>query len=122
MTSRSPIGYIGRGLSLNGRLGGEGEVRIDGMLEGEVDMRGRLEVGEDATVRGPVAVSTAVVSGRIHGSVRADRSVTIREGGRIDGDVHASSVAIDDGGVLAGGVHMDFELPDDVSGPQGEGS
>jgi len=102
-------GVIGPQLVVRGRLVGKGDLRVDGVLEGEIDLDGTLSVGPEGTVAGPVHAQALVVEGELHGAVTAESAVTLRAGGRIQGDVRARRVAIDDGAVLHGGIDMDFD-------------
>lgn len=110
MSSRSAEGVIGPLLVVRGRLDGKGELRVDGVLEGEIELDGVLAVGSDGTVVGPVRARSVEVSGEVHGPVSASDSVAIRAGGRVQGDVRARRIAIDDGAALHGGIEMDFDL------------
>jgi cytoskeletal protein CcmA (bactofilin family) len=114
MTEGGTTGYIGAGLVVRGRLTGHGDMQIDGRLEGDVRIEGGLDVGPDGHVVASVEGSRVSVEGYVRGDVVGSQSVSIHEGGRVDGDVRSTRIAIDDGGFLHGGIQMDFELPDDL--------
>lgn len=113
MSSRSAEGVIGPHLVVRGRLDGKGDLRVEGVLEGDVELQGALAVGPDGTVVGPVRARAVEVAGELHGDVQASDTVAIRAGGRVQGDVRARRIAIDDGAALHGGIEMDFELGDE---------
>lgn len=110
MSSRSAEGVIGPHLVVRGRLDGKGELRVEGVLEGELEIDGSLVVGPDGTVVGPVRARSVEVAGEVHGDVHATEGVAIRAGGRVQGDVRARRIAIDDGASLHGGIEMDFDV------------
>jgi cytoskeletal protein CcmA (bactofilin family) len=116
VTTRSSSGYIGPSLRVHGRLSGEGEIHVDGRFEGDVLMDGELRVGESGVVIAAIEIGELEISGHVRGHVVASEAVTVLEGGRLDGDVRAPKVAIEDGGELHGGVDMDFELPIESEG------
>jgi cytoskeletal protein CcmA (bactofilin family) len=93
-------------------LSGRGEITIDGRVEGDVAVQGMVRVGPVGEVHAAVEADVVEVSGRLRGSVTGVEEVAVRDGGCIDGDVCAPRVAIDDGGLLHGGIQMDFDLPD----------
>jgi len=103
-------GVVGPLLVVRGRIGGEGSLRVDGVVEGEIDLEGSLVVGPEGTVVGPVRAQAIEVDGEVHGRVQAGEVVTLRAGGLIQGDVRARRIAIDDGASLHGGIEMDFEV------------
>jgi cytoskeletal protein CcmA (bactofilin family) len=74
-------------------------------------MEGVLRVGESGVVVAAIEIGELETKGHVRGSVVASEAVSVLEGGRLDGDVRAPKVAIEDGGQLHGGVDMDFELP-----------
>jgi len=84
---------------------------VEGRLEGEVAIRGDIEVGVGGTVRAPVRAENVDVRGTLIGEVGAQGSCAVRRGGLLEGDVRAARVALEDGGELAGAVDMDFDLP-----------
>ena len=110
MSSRSAEGVIGPHLVVRGRLDGKGDLEVEGVLEGELELDGSLVVGPDGTVVGPVRAQRVEIAGEVHGRVSAAESVAIRAGGRVQGDVRARRVAIDDGAALHGGIDMEFDL------------
>ena len=116
MTSRRLDGSIGPDFVVHGRLDGKSDLRIDGIFEGQINIDGAIVVGPEGSVQGDIVVHSLDVAGRLRGDVKASASVTIRSGGRLHGDVTARQVAIDDGGVLQGGIEMEFELPDEPTG------
>lgn len=114
MTDTSARGYIGASLVVRGRLEGEGELEIDGKLEGDLNIAGEISIGKTGELLAPVEAERVVVAGLIRGDVRATESVRIRAGGRLEGDVHALRVSLEDGGALIGAIDMDFELPPEL--------
>ena len=98
--------YIGPDLLVQGKLLGVGRVRIEGRLEGEVVIQGVLTVGASARILAPVTADAVSVAGEIVGSVEALTLVEVHAGGRIDGDVKAPQVTIDEGGQVTGSVEQ----------------
>ncbi len=113
MTTRRMDGSLGPDLVVQGRLSGKSEsLRIDGVLEGEVDVDAAVTVGPDGLLSAPSRVRSLDVEGEVRGAVTASDAVAIHAGGRLLGDVRARRIAIDDGGSLQGGIEMEFELPE----------
>lgn len=105
-------GSFGPDVVVHGRLSGKSDsLRIDGVLEGELDVDAAVSVGPEGLIAAPISVASLEVEGEVRGDVRARGAVTVRAGGRLVGDVRARRIAIDDGGSLQGGIEMEFELP-----------
>lgn len=113
MSAKEIAGYFGPSLKVRGTLAGKGDLAIDGRFDGVLSTDGDVVVGERGIVQADASVGSLAVRGALLGDVHAKRSVHIASGGRIEGDVRAASIAIDDGAQLDGGVEMDFDMPDD---------
>lgn len=96
--------HIGSELLIRGKLLGKGSVRIEGKLEGEVDVDGVLTLGASARVFAPVRAEAVSVAGEIKGRVEAKTLVEVHVGGCIHGDVRAPQVTVDEGGQVTGRI------------------
>lgn len=91
---------VAEGLSVTGDIQGEGDLRIDGRLDGSVACR-NLTVGRTGGVFGRIKADTVIVEGRIEGEVEA-RSVTLRESAHMLGDVDHEVISVEAGAVMEG--------------------
>lgn len=107
---------IGRTTRVVGRLTGDGDLLVEGRVEGEVALRGHLEVAEGAVIAAPVEVSDLTVDGTVDGDVVARGAVSIRSTGVLRGAITAPQVAIDEGARFTGRIEMDVELPAELGG------
>jgi cytoskeletal protein CcmA (bactofilin family) len=79
------VSVISRGLTVTGNLESEGQIQVDGKIEG--DVRGQMvTVGDGAVIKGAVYGDNVKVSGTIEGKVEA-QSVSITASGRMQGDI-----------------------------------
>ncbi|MEO5617331.1 MAG: polymer-forming cytoskeletal protein [Candidatus Eisenbacteria bacterium] len=101
-----PNTLIGVGASLRGTLMVSGTLRIEGEFEGDILRCERLEVGEHGVMRADIEVNEAVIEGRVHGNIRALRSIEMRSGARVEGDVAAMSVVMESGVFFTGRCTM----------------
>ncbi|OGQ50808.1 MAG: hypothetical protein A3J24_01730 [Deltaproteobacteria bacterium RIFCSPLOWO2_02_FULL_53_8] len=100
------IGFIGKGMVVEGRLSFADTVRIDGVFKGEIDATGTLVVGESGRVEGQVRVGSAVVTGEIKGTLSALTRVELKSPGRMLGEMHTPNLIIGDGAIFEGTCHM----------------
>jgi cytoskeletal protein CcmA (bactofilin family) len=91
---------------VRGDLSAEGAFRIDGTVEGSVESRAAVVVGESGTVRGLVRGTDIVVAGTVVGDVICSGHLEILAKGRIEGDISAKSMRIETGGVFRGTSSM----------------
>ncbi len=99
MKSKAPS-ILSADLTVTGSIVSDGEVQLDGTVEGDV-RAGSLTIGEEATVNGEVVCETVVIRGRVKGSVRA-RQVQLAATARVEGDVIHASLAIESGAYFDG--------------------
>ena|SRR3970040_222645 len=100
------IGFLDRGVLLEGTLNLSGTFRIDGNVKGTIRCEQTLVLGEKAEVEGEIEADQVSVSGRFHGTVRAKTRVEILAKGVVNGELHTPSLVIEPGGVLEGRCHM----------------
>lgn len=92
-----PNTIIGVNSTFRGTLMVSGTLRIDGEFEGDILNCERVEVGEHGIMRADIEVKEALILGRVYGNVRALGSIEMRAGARIEGDVAALTVAMEQG-------------------------
>ena len=100
------VGLLGKGTEFDGRLMFEGTVRVDGVYKGQVCTGGILIIGEGAYVNAEIEADTIIVSGEVHGRLKATRRVEIRGAGRVHGDVETPSLIVEDGVTFEGNCQM----------------
>lgn len=97
---------IGPGLTVTGRLTGQGDVELAGRLEGECRIDGVLHVRARAAFSGELTAARVRVRGGLEGRVDAGELLTVEPGGRVEADVAAPQLAMADGAWLVGTVRM----------------
>jgi len=101
---------LGPGINWNGDLRGQGGVRIEGTLEGEIAVQGLVIIGETGRVTcKKLEADKVIVAGAVNGQILA-KKLEIRSTGRIYGDVTAESFSTEEGAFLRGKVTMDENL------------
>jgi cytoskeletal protein CcmA (bactofilin family) len=110
---------IGEGARVRGRIGGDGDLTIEGSVEGDISIRGNLVLASGASARSDIEAEEVSISGDFEGSVRASGAVRIGAGAKVRGDVRGSSVAIDEGAEYAGQLECEFDLPPELEAPRG---
>jgi cytoskeletal protein CcmA (bactofilin family) len=88
---------IGVNSNFRGTLMVSGTLHIDGEFEGDILNCDRLEIGEHGIMRADVEVKDAVICGRVYGNIRALGSIEMKAGARVEGDVAALTVAMEQG-------------------------
>jgi cytoskeletal protein CcmA (bactofilin family) len=87
-------------LHVSGDLATEGDMQIDGIIEGNV-RSGTLAVGESAVVTGEIFADKVIIRGKVTGRIRA-REVELMPSARVIGDIWHEVLSIDSGAFLEG--------------------
>ncbi|MEW5724156.1 MAG: polymer-forming cytoskeletal protein [Thermodesulfobacteriota bacterium] len=98
--------FVGLGTEFNGELSFEGVIRLDGRFTGEIRSTGTLIVGETAVVNAEIDVDTVVVSGEVHGNIKAQNRVQFHAPAKHYGNIISPVVIIDEGVIFEGNCHM----------------
>ncbi len=116
MSTPSQSGAVlGKSLRVRGRVRGDGDLRVEANVEGDVVVGGALDLGEGAQVAGSVEAASVVVSGELVGDVASRGAVAVTASGSLRGDVTATELTLEEGGTFVGEIDVDFELPDAIA-------
>jgi cytoskeletal protein CcmA (bactofilin family) len=108
---------IGGGARVRGRVHGDGDLIIEGQLEGELAIHGDLTVAEGASVIGKTVEAHAVnISGTFEADLAATGPVRVATGARVRGNLRGTAVSIDDGARYSGRLDCEFDLPPELGG------
>jgi cytoskeletal protein CcmA (bactofilin family) len=101
------LSRLGRGVVIRGSIRGEGDIEIEGRVEGVLDVDGDVTLAESARVRveeGDLAGRRVSIRGAVLGNIRGASAIVLEEGARVVGDLAAPSIGIRPGGLLRGHV------------------
>ena len=104
---------IGQGTVIRGAIRGDGDVEIEGRVEGVVAIDGDVTVSSSGRIKAQDELTGARVSvaGAVAGAIRGTSSIVLEDGARVVGDLHAPSIGIRPGGLLRGHVTTGDSAP-----------
>lgn len=114
--TRPEPGTLGAGLVFRGELGGDGDFHIAGRFEGEINVTGRVLVGEGAEVDANINARAIVVGGTVRGNLSATTRVEILPTGVLTGTLRTGSFSAADGAAVKGEIWI--ERPTDGRPPE----
>jgi cytoskeletal protein CcmA (bactofilin family) len=85
---------ISSGLSIVGKIVGQGKLAIFGHVEGEVHAS-TVQIGDGAEVQGDIVAEELTIGGRVKGTIHANR-VKLNSTAVVDGDIYHRSLAIEE--------------------------
>ncbi|NLA23902.1 MAG: polymer-forming cytoskeletal protein [Bacteroidales bacterium] len=103
---QSSVNIVGNGTTIKGDIISMGDMRIDGMLQGNLEVKGRLIIGETGRIIGDINCKSSEVCGNIEGKIVVSELLTIKTSAKIMGDIITSKLAIEPGAVFSGTCNM----------------
>ena len=97
---------ISSGVEIKGDINSQGSIRIDGQVEGNLNIKGDLILGEKGKIKGEVRAENIIIAGKLEGKAAAGTRFEIAATGSITGDINATTLIIDEGGTLDGNSRM----------------
>jgi cytoskeletal protein CcmA (bactofilin family) len=98
---------IGSGITIKGELLGDEDVKIEGRVEGKIQVSKNLLVGQDGVIEADLQAENINIGGTVTGNVVAQSKVEIFASGKMTGDIKAPRVVVAEGAHFKGNVDMD---------------
>lgn len=97
--------FIGGSSSFKGEIDSKGTLRVDGIVEGNINADW-VVLGESSHVKGDISARGIVVGGRVDGNLKAKEIVEIKNKGQIYGDIFSVKLTIAEGAIFDGRSSM----------------
>ena len=115
------LAVFGSSARLEGKFTIADSIEIECEVAGEINVEGKLIVGENGTVRADVHTVDALIQGLYEGDMVATGDVEITDTGRVSGNIETDSLVISKGGFFNGNIsnrtQQDEVAPESRSGP-----
>jgi cytoskeletal protein CcmA (bactofilin family) len=98
---------IGERIAFRGEVSGEGDFHIAGRFEGDINVTGRVLVGEGADVDANINARAIVVGGTVRGNLSASTRVEILPTGVLTGTLRTGSFSAADGAAVKGEIWIE---------------
>ncbi len=103
------ISILSEGVKFEGKLSSDGNVRIDGEYDGEIVVNGNLTLGDKSKGKGTVRATNITCGGVIVGSIEASEKLVLESTAKIEGDISAKILVINEGANFKGTSNMHKE-------------
>lgn len=103
---------IGPSVKVKGDFNAQGNVIVEGIVDGNIKTAGSLEVGAKAKVTANVEAREAKIGGQITGNVKVKGFLEITATAKILGDIEAGNLSIERGAVFNGKCVMPVGVED----------
>ena len=88
---------IAKGTKIVGDFFSEGDLRVDGTVEGNIETAGKVVVGKEGVILGKLSCSNAYFEGQLKGTLELTGTLTLKSTAHIEGDVVIEKLAVEPG-------------------------
>lgn len=106
-----PPTVIGEGVTMQGEIRAPGAVMLCGEIKGDGEVGGTLTIARGAHWDGQVQARSAVVAGRLTGSLVVEGKLEVGASAVIQGRIAARTLAIARGAVIEGDIQVTSDEP-----------
>jgi cytoskeletal protein CcmA (bactofilin family) len=107
--SSNNINLIGFGTEIHGDVICNGDMRIDGLLVGNLSAKGKIVIGETGKIKGEISCKNSDVSGVVDGKITVAELLSLKSSAKVMGDIFTSRLAIEPGSKFTGYCDMSKE-------------
>ena len=100
LDSSSIQNIISPSTRVKGDFSSNGDIRVDGYLEGTVNTSGKVVVGKDGQIVGKLECTSAYFEGAFQGEMKIENTLTLKASAKIEGDVVTEKLMVEPGAIF----------------------
>lgn len=100
------MSLITEGSKIEGKINFNGSVRIDGFVDGELNVTEKIIVGNTGHIKGKVRCNSFSSSGRCEGTFEITELAELLKGTILEGEITCKKLIVEEGVILDGSVSM----------------
>jgi len=113
--------HLAAGTHVKGDIITQGDIRIDGKVEGSLISKGKLVVGNTGHLSGDINCVTGHISGTLDGTISVSEMLKVTATGKISGETSYGKLSVEPGAELEGRLSIKGKVKDlSASGIQQE--
>lgn len=105
-TENSLPNIVGTGTKFTGDIETNGDLRVDGTIDGNVISKGKLVLGANGNIKGTVKCGSAEVSGKFDGKMEVSELLSLKSTALFKGEMTVNKLSIEPGATFIGNCHM----------------
>ncbi len=99
---------IGESICIKGEVSGQEALTINGRVEGSIDLRDHnLRIGKAGQINANMVANEVRIDGLVNGDITGVEKVIVSSVGRVQGNIVAPRVTLEDGAKFKGSIDMD---------------
>lgn len=106
------ITIISAGTTITGTVQSNGDIRIDGTIQGNLEAKAKILIGASGIIEGNIDGKLADVLGKVHGNIKVTDLLHLHGKAFVDGDIFAGKLQIEPSASFNGQCHMGANVVD----------
>ena len=94
------------GSKIIGTIITDSDIRVDGVVEGDVQCTGKLVIGEQGSIKGSVICQNADIMGTLDGKIDVKYSLALRATSNIQGEIKTQTLMVEPNAIFNGTCTM----------------
>ena len=83
------------GSKIIGTIIADSDIRIDGLLEGEMQCSGKVVIGEKGRIKGNVVCQNAEILGNLEGKIEVRQTLALRATSELRGEIKTTTLIVE---------------------------
>lgn len=97
-------------IAVKGDISGTEDLVLEGKMEGTISLpKNEILIGPDGQVKADLTALKVSIEGRVTGDIRGSERVVIKSSGKVEGNIVAPRVVLEDGCQFKGSVEMNTD-------------
>jgi cytoskeletal protein CcmA (bactofilin family) len=94
--------FIAEGTVINGTFETTSNVRLDGVIKGNIKCNGKVIMGKKGSINGDIESSESAIEGRYEGNLQVKDTLHVYATANLNGTFKAGKLIVDEGGIING--------------------
>ncbi len=103
---------IGGSIKVKGNFHGQGNIVIEGSLEGSLKTNASLFIGEKAKIVANIEAQDAIINGLVNGQIKVKKYLSLGSTAKIFGDIQYGEISVEHGAIINGQLIAKAETED----------
>jgi len=109
--NKEPETIIGQSVKVDGNFKSEGNIIVEGVVNGSLKTTSSLTIGQNAKIKAEVEAKNLFLEGEIKGNVKVFEKTVLKNKSKIIGNLETVALVVEEGAILNGKCMM---LPEQI--------
>ncbi|XOU94393.1 MAG: bactofilin family protein [Candidatus Kerfeldbacteria bacterium] len=100
---------IGSSVKVDGNFKSDGNIIVDGIVQGSLKTKSNLTIGSTAKIKAEVTANNLYLSGEIRGNVKVNEKAELKSSAKIIGNLETKILTVEEGALINGKCTMGTE-------------